>query len=49
MKHDDAQTDVGEAMARARVKRPERLQMRWRDTALDQLIPADHRVRLVWA
>ncbi len=25
------------------------LQVQWRDAALDQLIPKDHRVRAVWA
>jgi transposase len=34
---------------RVRVKRPERNQVQWRDAALDQLIPRDHRVRAVWA
>ena len=32
-----------------RVQRPERYQVRWRDAALDELIPQDHRVRAVWA
>lgn len=32
----------------ARVKRPERAQVEWRPLALDQLVPADHRVRVVW-
>lgn len=32
-----------------RVKRPIRDQVCWRDAALDQLIPKDHRVRAVWA
>jgi hypothetical protein len=32
-----------------RVKRPERLQVQWRDASLDQMIPKDHRVRSVWA
>lgn len=32
-----------------RVKRPERHQVQWRDAALDQMIPKDHRVRAVWA
>lgn len=32
-----------------RVKRPERRQVQWRDASLDQLVPQDHRVRLVWA
>lgn len=33
---------------KARVQRPERLQIRWRDASLDQMIPSDHRVRAVW-
>jgi transposase len=33
----------------ARVKRPQREQIEWRPASLDQLIPADHRVRAVWA
>ncbi len=33
---------------RARVKRPERRQIEMRMHSLDQLIPADHRVRIVW-
>ena len=36
-------------MTAARVKRPQRQQMQWRDASLDQLIPKDHRVRAVWA
>jgi transposase len=32
-----------------RVKRPQRDQIQWRDAALDQMIPKDHRVRAVWA
>lgn len=32
----------------ARVKRPERKQIEWMSASLDQLIPADHRVRIVW-
>lgn len=35
--------------APVRVKRPERFQVKWRDAALDQLVPKDHRVRAVWA
>lgn len=34
---------------RARVKRPERLQITWRAVALDQLLPSDHQARSVWA
>ena len=34
---------------RARVKRPERKQIEMRVASLDQLIPTDHRVRVVWA
>lgn len=33
----------------ARVKRPERKQIEWRAASLDQLVPADHRVRVVWS
>jgi len=33
----------------AQVKRPQRDQIQWRDAALDQMIPRDHRVRAVWA
>jgi transposase len=36
-------------VVRVRVKRPERQQVQWRDAALDQMIPRDHRVRAVWA
>jgi transposase len=32
-----------------RVKRPERFQIEWQSASLDQMIPADHRVRSVWA
>ena len=34
---------------RVRVQRPERKQIEWRAASLDQLIPSDHRVRVVWA
>jgi transposase len=34
---------------RARVQRPERNQIEWRPLALDGLLPADHRARVVWA
>jgi transposase len=33
----------------ARVRRPERKQIEWRAASLDQMIPSDHRVRVVWA
>ncbi len=33
---------------RPRVKRPERKQVEWRPLALDQLLPEDHRARIVW-
>jgi len=33
---------------RARVKRPVRAQIEWRPWSLDQLLPADHRARVVW-
>lgn len=32
-----------------RVKQPERRQIQWRPLSLDQLIPGDHRARLVWS
>jgi len=35
-------------MGQARVKLPERRQVQWRDCALDQLLPSDHRARVVW-
>lgn len=34
--------------AAVRVSVPERHQIQWRPYALDQLVPSDHRVRLVW-
>ena len=34
---------------RARVKRPEPNQVEWQSVALNDMIPEDHRVRLVWA
>ncbi len=33
---------------RARVQRPERMQIAWQPLALDQMVPGDHRVRVVW-
>ena len=42
-------TDQNSGLGRARVKRPERHQMEWRPIALDQCLPSDHRVRVVWA
>lgn len=47
MNHSTDRTDV--PAPQARVKRPQRDQIQWRDAALDQMIPADHRVRAVWA
>lgn len=41
-------TQQASGSGRARVKRPERHQMEWRPIALDQCVPNDHRVRLVW-
>ena len=35
-------------MAAARVKRPERNQIEWQPASLDQMVPKDHRVRVVW-
>jgi transposase len=45
----DSNSENDGVFPRVRVKRPERNQVQWRDTALDQLIPRDHRVRGVWA
>src|SRR5688572_8482141 len=42
-------TDQNSELGRVRVKRPERHQMEWRPIALDQCLPSDHRVRVVWA
>ena len=36
------------AKSKARFKRAERKQIEWRPLALDHLIPADHRARVVW-
>jgi len=47
MKNSAAQIDV--SWPEVRVKRPQRDQIQWRDAALDQMIPKDHRVRAVWA
>jgi transposase len=47
MNNSTSQNDV--PGPQVRVKRPQRNQIRWRDASLDQLIPADHRVRAVWA
>jgi transposase len=37
------------SVVRVRVKRPERRQVQWRDSSLDEMVPRDHRVRAVWA
>ena len=47
MKATNSQNDV--SSVQARVKRPHRDQIQWRDASLDQLVPKDHRVRAVWA
>ena len=47
MNESNSQSDV--SAVRARVKRPHRDQIQWRDASLDQLVPKDHRVRAVWA
>jgi transposase len=41
--------DAKNSSKTARVARPERSQVEWRPLALDQLLPADHRARLVWS
>jgi len=47
MNNSSSQNDA--SLPQVRVKRPERSQIQWREAALDQLIPKDHRVRAVWA
>ena len=47
MKNSSSQTE--RSVDKVRVKRPKRDQIQWRDASLDQLIPRDHRVRVVWA
>lgn len=47
MNESNRQNDV--SAVPARVKRPHRDQIQWRDASLDQLVPKDHRVRAVWA
>jgi transposase len=41
-------TNPSKSGGAARVKRPERRQVAWRPLALDQLLPDDHRARIVW-
>src|ERR1700738_4223246 len=36
-------------MGKARVIRPNRLQMRWEMIDLEAMLPSDHRVRVVWS
>ena len=45
----DSTAPTGVSWPEVRVKRPQRDQIQWRDAALDQMIPKDHRVRAVWA
>jgi len=45
----DSTSQNDTSMPEVRVKRPHRDQIQWRDAALDQMIPKDHRVRAVWA
>jgi transposase len=44
----NTQTSSAADRARVRVQRPERTQIQWQPVALDQWVPADHRVRVVW-
>lgn len=39
---------TGTSNDQARVQRPERSQIQWQPMALDQLLPGDHRARVVW-
>ena len=41
-------TPDGSDAGLARVQRPERMQIEWQPIALDQMVPGDHRVRVVW-
>jgi transposase len=47
MNNSTSQNDI--LLREVRVKRPQRDQIQWRDAALDQMVPQDHRVRAVWA
>ncbi len=42
-------TDYRGASAKPRFQRAERRQIEWRPLSLDQMLPADHTARLVWA
>lgn len=44
----DAKAGKDRLVGRARVKRPNRLQVEFRACALDDLLPADHEARAVW-
>lgn len=44
MRNFNSANEVG----RARVQRPERLQVEWRPLALEDCLPSDHRARVVW-
>jgi transposase len=41
--------DAQNSSKTARVARPQRDQVEWQPVSLDQLLPADHRARLVWS
>lgn len=41
--------DAKNSSKTARVARPERLQVEWQPVSLDQMLPADHRARIVWS
>jgi transposase len=45
----DHSSSSSSSRGRVRVQRPERKQIEWRAASLDQMIPSDHRVRMVWA
>ena len=42
-------TDHGGASAKPRFQRVERRQIEWRPLSLDQMLPAEHTARQVWA
>jgi transposase len=41
-------TEPSLSLGLARVKRPQRHQVKWRPVSLDQCLPSDHQARLVW-
>lgn len=44
-----AEKEKAEVLGKARVLRPVRSQQEWRASSLDDLLPAEHRARVIWA